>query len=143
MQVPAPVIYTTPKTPTYVRVKTSFWIGPGVWHDFSVTQGPANEQVTVTAAPKSLDWDFGDHGTLRCYGPGSSTDLTNCVHVYQQSSANLPNRKYTVNVVMNWDVTWACVGIGCQGNNGGVLPGMTSPANAQLEVGEIQGNSGQ
>jgi hypothetical protein len=125
-------------------VKTSFWIGPGVWAPVvSATAGPPNEQVTVTAAPKNLDWDFGDQAKLTCNGPGSSTDLTNCIHVYQRSSASQPNKKYTVGVVMNWNVTWACAGAGCQGQNAGALAGTATQANAQLEVGEIQGNSGQ
>lgn len=140
MQVPAPVIYTTPKSPTYVQVKTSFWIDPGVWHDITAVQGP----VTVTATPQSLEWNLGDGSKpLPCSGPGSSTDLTNCVHTYLQSSANLPNKKYAVNVTMYWAVNWVCAGPACQGQNGGQLNGMTSQANAQLEVGEIQGNSGQ
>jgi len=126
-------------------VNTAFWIGGGVWKDFSATGGLPNEVVTVTAKPTSLAWDFGDGSpTLTCYSAGSSTDTKTCVHTYQRSSASRPGNSYAINVVMTWDVSWTCAGANCQGQGQtpvAMQPPLTMPGNAPLAVGEIQSNA--
>ena len=138
--VPVPVVHTTPNSPTYVQLKTSFWIGPGVWQNFAAARTQFGQTVTVTAVKDNLLWDFGDGATLTCNGPGSPNDTTTCVHTYQRSSANRPGGVYPLAATMTWKVVWTCAG-NCPGLNGGNLAPLQTTGNAPLKVGEIQGNN--
>ena len=97
--------------------------------------------ITVTATAKVLriTWDMGDGTTVTCrtagtpykasYGQKRSPD---CGHVYMTSSADQPDKSYTVTATSDWVITWAGAG-----QTGTIrLGGLTR--STQITIGEAQ-----
>jgi hypothetical protein len=97
--------------------------------------------ITVTATAKVLriTWDMGDGTAVTCrtagtpykasYGQKRSPD---CGHVYMTSSANQPDKSYTVTATSDWVITWAGAG-----QTGTIrLGGLTR--STQITIGEAQ-----
>ncbi|TCC32553.1 hypothetical protein [Kribbella sindirgiensis] len=93
--------------------------------------------VTVTAQVKAINWAMGDGKTVRCEGPGTPYDASmgvagspTCGHRYVKTSEKLPNCKYPVTAVAQWDVTWEST----LGDSGQIA--MTQQATTQLRIGQ-------
>ncbi|MBO2458584.1 hypothetical protein [Actinomadura violacea] len=143
---PVPSAHTAPKGKTYVRVKTSLWVGGfKVVKTDKVSAGA--QTVQAVATPASVTWNLGkpmgqDTIIQTCENAGSENGRT-CTYTYQRSSAAKPGGAYQITATINWNIDWTCEGDDCQGH-GGDLPqqSRTSPL-TPLTVGEIQTTTSQ
>lgn len=110
------------------------------------TVGPITESasaggitITATAALRQIAWAMGDGTTVVCqtggtpyraeYGKRTSPD---CGYVYEKSSFDQPDGKYTVTATSDWVITWEGAG-----QTGTIrLNGLTR--SVQISVGEAQ-----
>jgi len=127
-----------------VRAETWWWTETADPVTARAEDGPL--WVEVTADPVTLQVDPGD-GTpiVSCPDGGVPYDFarayhdqeggSDCVHVYQQTSAGYPGEAFTVTATLHWEVHWI---------SGGPLSGVGSlPSDATTEtfdlpVGELQ-----
>lgn len=80
-----------------------------------MTASASSGGITVTATARLLNvsWDMGDGNTLTCNGAGEPYKASygkakspDCGYVYQKSSSNEQDGKYTVTATSDWVVTW-------------------------------------
>ncbi|QGK72252.1 hypothetical protein GIY23_12835 [Allosaccharopolyspora coralli] len=130
---------------TVVGEHTWFWTDPDTWRvqRERVQAGPV--WAEVTARPTRLRMNPGNGATpVSCAGPGTPYERSfglhapspDCSLVYESSSAGQPGEQVTARWSITWEITW-------RGNTGtapvgGVLPPMTSTAEARLAVAEAQ-----
>lgn len=125
-------------------------VGMPVWlwvaNPDSHTYGPATASasaggitVTATARVEQITWDMGDGTKVVCQNAGTPyqprfgrSESPDCGHVYDKSSADQPDQKYTVTATSDWVITWAGAG-----QTGTIrLGGLTR--SVQIAVGEAQ-----
>lgn len=121
------------------------WLGvsdPGQSTTGPITRSASAGGMTVTATARlaSVVWSMGDGNTVTCAGtnaPGTRWDGVStaksptCGHVYQKTSANQPQTRYTITATFNWSISWS--GGGAQGTID-----MDFSRSTTLRVGEIQ-----
>jgi hypothetical protein len=104
------------------------WIPGSQWRTLHQRTEAGAAWAEVTAQPVSQTWTFGDGSRpVTCFGRG--TELTgfnvhralegspSCGYTYTVSSKDQPQQRYTVDVTVNWQLSW----IG-SGDTGGILP---------------------
>jgi hypothetical protein len=104
------------------------WMPAPTWRALGQRTAAGDVWAQVVATPVSQSWDFGDGSPpVICRGPG--TPLTDndealdgspdCSYRYTVSSKDQPHGRYTVRLVVTWQVSW--VG---SGDSGGILEPM-------------------
>lgn len=127
-----------------VRAETWWWTETAGVVTSRTEDGPL--WVEVTATPASLEVDPGDGApTVSCPDGGTPYDFdssyhdqegrSDCVHVYQQTSAGQPAEAFTVTATLHWDVHWVSGG---PINEAGSLPSDATVETFPLPVGELQ-----
>jgi hypothetical protein len=93
--------------------------------------------VTATARAEEILWDMGDGTTFACTPPGTPYDASygwaespDCDHVYTQTSADQPGKKYTVEATTTWRVPWQ------GGGQAGVLT-TSRTSTTEITIGEL------
>ncbi len=154
LRLPAPDLHFNPPSSSVVNLPTWLWIDASIWHPLSVTATAGSVSATAVATPTSVTWQTGDGGQVVCRGPGRPFDFavpaqdqeTGCQHTYQASSIGQPSSNgdpddaaYRVRATVTWSVSWAAVGASGQG----VLPPLTTAAEAAVRVVQVESvNSG-
>jgi hypothetical protein len=104
------------------------WLPPTSWRTLRQRTAAGAVWAEVTARPVTQTWYFGDGSPpLDCAGPGTPLTDTekafegspDCGYRYVVSSKDEPRGRYTVRVVVTWQVSW--VG---SGDTGGILEPM-------------------
>lgn len=144
---PAPVIYTSPPSSTYVNLPTWLWIDPADWRPFVATASAGAVSATATAEPSSVTWSMGDGSSVVCTGPGvpydfsvpASEQQTDCSYTYTRSSAGQPGVDgpadvFRVTATINWVVTWSAAGT----PGGGDLPQLSTTSTQFLRVEQVE-----
>ncbi|WJY53533.1 hypothetical protein QRN89_29225 [Streptomyces chengbuensis] len=142
LDLPSPVIHTSPEEGfvQVVHVPTWMWVGGSHWRPVSQTVQVPGVTVKATARPRRALWSMGDGSTVTCSGPGTAytrdfpaeAESPDCGHVYTRASTAEPSRKFTVSVRVVWDVEWT------GGGQSGVVRGLETEAERQLTVDEVQ-----
>ncbi|WP_141859452.1 ATP/GTP-binding protein [Kribbella jejuensis] len=141
MQLAPPQIETAPSAGQIGLVNMPVWMwvtkSENTWGPIVRSASVPGLSVTATAQVKAIDWSMGDGTTVRCEGPGTPYDKSmgvkfspTCGHRYVKTSHKLPNCKYPVTAVAQWDITWEST----LGDNGQIS--MTQQAATQLRIGE-------
>lgn len=106
-----------------VGLPTWLWV-EGDWSERRATAAVGSVSATVHAVPVGVDWDTGDGGHLLCdrglpYDPtrAARSQASTCTHVFQRSSATLPERAYRVRATLRW-VAWWTASTGAGGSLG-------------------------
>lgn len=116
------------------------WLDPTDWAPVDAEAAAAGVSVTVTATPVRVEWDMGDGTVVTCDGPGvvwnfdgPNPDSTDCSHVFQYTSVDEPEGRYSGSVSIVWSIAW-------QASTGesGTLPEGRSSAPLSLLVTERQ-----
>ncbi|GAA2075810.1 hypothetical protein [Actinomadura alba] len=141
---PVMKIQTSPRTRSYVGLRTFLWVDRGQWTPKSNPVSAGGHTVTGTSTPVEVVWNLGEK-TITCTGPGTpynpkrpENQKGTCTHVYQKSSAGQPGGEYQISATVNWRVTWVCEPA-CGSGDAGMVAGLS--AVEQLPVGEIQTGS--
>ena len=127
-----------------VRAETWWWTETAEPVTSRAEDGPL--WVEVTADPAALEVDPGDGApTVSCPDGGTPYDFgvayhdqeggSDCVHVYQQTSANRPGEAFTVTSTLHWEVHWVSGG---PLSDAGSLPPDATTETFDLPVGELQ-----
>ncbi|MFF0266879.1 hypothetical protein [Kribbella sp. NPDC004536] len=141
MQLAPPLIKTAPGAGQIGLVNMPVWLwvikSENTWGPIVRSAGVPGLSVTATARVKAVNWSMGDGKTIRCEGPGTPYDKSmgvkdspTCGHRYTRTSTKLPNCKYSVTAVAQWDITWQST----RGDTGQIS--MTQQAAAQLRIGQ-------
>ncbi|MFD7157847.1 hypothetical protein ACFV9C_24815 [Kribbella sp. NPDC059898] len=141
MQLAPPLIKTAPAPGQIGLVNMPVWMwvtqSESTWGPIVRSASVPGLSVTATARVKAIDWSMGDGSTVRCDGPGTPYDKSvgvknspTCGHRYVKTSRKLPNCKYPVTAVAQWEITWEST----LGDTGQI--GMTQQAATQLRIGE-------
>ncbi|WP_338600495.1 hypothetical protein [Saccharopolyspora sp. SCSIO 74807] len=130
---------------TVVGEHTWFWTEPAGWHPVQrrVQAGPVWAEVTATPRTLSLAPGTGQPAAS-CAGPGTPYDRSfglhaaspDCDVVFTHSSAHRPGEQVQARWAITWQVSWR--GFDGTAPTGGILPPMTSRADADLAVAEAQ-----
>lgn len=154
MTLPAPIISSDPAGTSVVDLPTWLWVGPTMWHQYSVTATAGAVSATAVATPVAVTWSTGDGGTEQCGGPGRAYDpslpsawqATYCSHVYAHTSIGQPtpdgdpdHGRYPISATVHWAVTWTAVGA----PGGGSLPSLSTSSTSSLRVIQIQSLNAQ
>ncbi len=127
-----------------VRAETWWWTETSAPATARAEDGPL--WVEVTAAPAALEVDPGDGGpVVSCPDGGVPYDFgrayhdqeggSDCLHVYQQTSAGQPGEAFTVTATLHWQVHWVSGG---PTSGAGSLPPDATTETFGLPVGELQ-----
>jgi hypothetical protein len=127
-----------------VRAETWWWTETADPVTARAEDGPL--WVEVTADPVSLEVDPGDGAPgVSCPDGGTPYDFervyhdqqggSDCVHVYQQTSAGQAGEAFTVTATLHWEVRWVSGG---PISGAGVLPADVTTETFGLPVGELQ-----
>jgi hypothetical protein len=141
MQLAPPLIKTAPAAGQIGLVNMPVWLwvtkSENTWGPIVRSASVPGLSVTATAQVKAINWSMGDGNTVRCEGPGTPYDKSmgvkgspTCGHRYVKTSQKLPNCKYPVTAVAQWDITWQST----MGDTGQIS--MTQQAATQLHIGE-------
>lgn len=141
MYLSPPLIKTAPAPGQIGLVNMPVWLwvtkSENTWGPIVRKASVPGLAVTVTAKVKAINWSMGDGSTVRCEGPGTpyskSMGVQNsptCGHRYTKTSRKLPNCKYPVTAVAQWEINWTST----LGDNGQIP--MTQQAATQLRIGE-------
>jgi hypothetical protein len=141
MRLAPPLINTAPGSGQIGLVNMPVWLWvtktENTWGPIVRSASVPGLAVTVTAQVKAINWSMGDGKTVRCEGPGTPYDKSmgvkgspTCGHRYVKTSRKLPNCKYPVTAVAQWDITWQST----LGDTGQIA--MTQQAATQLRIGE-------
>lgn len=150
---PLPGIVLNPPSSRVQIVNLETWlsISAADWRVVTAQVSQAGITVTTTATPTRTTWSTGDGGQVVCLGPGSTYDTsmpsssqhTNCSHVYKRTSANQPGGTYVITATVDWQVTWTATGIAAGIPASGDLGNVQRSSNTTLRVGEIQALNGK
>lgn len=143
LKLPKPAIQSSPGAgiPQVVELPTWTWMPQAQWAAKSATASVPGEAVTVTAAPVSLSFSWGDGTSSTCQGPGTpytpgtsdpSAPSPTCGHTYQVTSAAAPGQHFPVTVTLTWKVAWAGAG------RAGTLADLATTTTLQWMVEQIQ-----
>jgi hypothetical protein len=127
-----------------VRAETWWWTETAEPVTARAEDGPL--WVEVTADPASLEVDPGDGApVVSCPDGGTPYDFgrayhdqeggSDCVHVYQQTSAGQAGEAFTVTATLHWEVHWVSGG---PISGAGTLPSDATTETFGLPVGELQ-----
>ncbi|WP_134000033.1 ATP/GTP-binding protein [Kribbella sp. VKM Ac-2566] len=141
MRLAPPLVKTAPGPGQIGLVNMPVWLWvtktENTWGPIVRSANVPGLAVTVTAQVKAINWSMGDGKTVRCEGPGTPYDKSmgvkgspTCGHRYVKTSRKLPNCKYPVTAVAQWDITWQST----LGDSGQIS--MTQQAATQLRIGE-------
>jgi hypothetical protein len=141
MQLAPPLIKTAPNTGQIGLVNMPVWLWvtktENTWGPIVRSASVPGLSVTATAQVKAINWSMGDGKTVRCEGPGTPYDASmgvksspTCGHRYAKTSHKLPNCKYPVTAVAQWEINWQST----LGDTGQIS--MTQQAATQLRIGE-------
>lgn len=142
LQLPNPIVHTSPSNKTYVQLRTGLWIEPGGFSEVTATTPPKGGTIVeAIAEPRDVTWNMGE-STVTCKSAGSRTG-TRCGYTYRRSSAGQPNRRYAISVTVTWNVSWVCVQGPCDAPAGDWGPNstMSRTTGTTLAVGEVQTES--
>lgn len=119
---------------------TWLWLDPSNWAPVEADAAAAGVSVTVTATPVRVEWDMGDGTVVQCDGPGVVWDVdgpnptdTDCSHVFQHTSVDESDGRYSGSVSIVWSIAWQA-----STGEGGTLPEGRSSAPFSLLVTEMQ-----
>jgi hypothetical protein len=143
-------IQASPKTEGLTGATSWFWLSPTP-SSRSVSVSLAGESVTVTAAPRSVHWDFGDGRGLTggpgvAYRPGG-TPRGVVEHIYQTRClpgdqgrdpyvlASCGPDGYTVAAAVEWAISYTATG---PVTAGGVLPSRSTTTSTAYPVSEAR-----
>lgn len=141
LQLPSPVVGTSPSGDQLVLYPTWLWVDRSVWGPVSATAQVPGLSVTATAVPVSAVWSMGTGQSVTCQGPGTpyvpgATDPAasspDCGYTYARSSAGQPGERFAVSVTVSWRVSWA------GGGQSGTVDGLSTRATVDLRVREVQ-----
>ncbi|MFG1905243.1 hypothetical protein [Kribbella sp. NPDC048928] len=141
MQLAPPLVKTAPAAGQIGLVNMPVWLwvtkSENTWGPIVRSASVPGLSVTATAKVKAINWSMGDGQTVRCEGPGTPYSKAmgvksspTCGHRYSKTSHKLPNCKYPVTAVAQWDITWTST----LGDNGQIS--MTQQAATQLRIGQ-------
>ncbi|GAA3086043.1 hypothetical protein JOF29_007655 [Kribbella aluminosa] len=141
MRLAPPLIKTAPGAGQIGLVNMPVWMwvtkSENTWGPIVRSASVPGLSVTVTAQVKAINWSMGDGSTVRCDGPGTPYDKSmgvknspSCGHRYVKTSHKLPNCKYPVTAVAQWDITW----LSTLGDTGQISK--AQQAATQLRIGE-------
>ena len=127
-----------------VRAETWWWTETAAPVSARAEDGPL--WVEVTAEPAALEVDPGDGGpVVSCPDGGVPYDFgsayhdqeggSDCVHVYQQTSAGRPGEAFMITGTLHWEVHWVSGG---PISGAGSLPADATTETFGLPVGELQ-----
>lgn len=155
----AALLLTPPKTKTdpappkrsFVGLATWVWAAPEKKTRQVTASLPAlglSATVTATRGGLQLSPGTGDGSRYELHPAGGvcpslgaaytgSSQTPPCGVTYQQSSADMPNRVYTLTASFTWTVTWT----GSDGT-GGTMPPGTFGDTVNIPVGEVQSVNG-
>ena len=153
LQLPLPTPQHSPdlrlrdgRAATLVGEHTWFWTNSADWHPHTarVQAGPVWAAVTATPVRLSMQPGTGAR-SVSCAGPGTPYQRSfgmharspDCEVVYTRSSLGQPEGQTTAGWAITWQVTWRG-GMGPEPTEAGVLPVMTSRAQARFAVAEAQ-----
>ena len=136
--------YGRPESMQVLGLPTWMWVSdPGASTTGPVTSTATDAGVTVTATGRVREavWQMGDGTTVTCTGTSAAgtpyhesygtQPSPTCGHTYQRTSAHEPDRAFTVQVTVHWDVVWTG-----GGQSGALSTSVTR--STQLRVGEVQ-----
>jgi enoyl reductase len=140
-----------PPKRSYVGLATWVWAAPEKKIRQVTASIPAlalSATVTATRGGLQLSPGTGDGTRYELHPPGGmcpgvgrpytgATQTPPCGVTYQRSSADLPNRGYTLTASFTWTVTWT----GSDGTGGTMEPG-TYGDDVNIPVGEVQSTTG-
>jgi hypothetical protein len=141
MRLAPPLVRTAPAPGQVGLVNMPVWLwvtrSENTWGPIVRSASVPGLTVTVTAKVKAINWSMGDGNTVRCEGPGTPYTKAmgvkgspTCGHRYTTTSRKLPNCKYPVTAVAQWDINWAST----LGDTGQIS--LTQHAGTQLRIGE-------
>jgi hypothetical protein len=142
-----PFGYPVPRTSPGIDVEqitglpTWLWLDPTSFTGLSARAEIPGFWVQVSAHPRQVIWDMGDGETVTCAGPGTpydpsvpdDTQSTDCSHVYQHTSFDEPDGRYSASVTVTWSVDWTS-----STGAGGVLADASRTTTFELTVTERQ-----
>lgn len=113
LRLPAPDIGSAPCTEDgcmgAVGAPVWLWVNTP-WESVTAEASIPGGSISATARPVRTDWDMGDGTTIQCttgtpysesYGWAESPD---CGHIYQTTSADQPDQRYTITSNLYWVV---------------------------------------
>ncbi|MFF0270386.1 hypothetical protein [Kribbella sp. NPDC004536] len=141
MQLAPPLIRTAPAAGQVGLVNMPVWLWvsktENTWGPIVRGASVPGLSVTATGRVKAINWTMGDGSTVRCDGPGTPYDKSKhiagsptCGHRYATTSHKLPNCKYPVTAVAQWEITWQST----MGDGGQIAT--TQQSTTQLRIGE-------
>jgi hypothetical protein len=123
----APVLGLAPAAPSTLKgsmgiVNANMWMwaadpGPHTTGPITVSASAGGASVTATGTLEKIVWDMGDGNTVTCTSPGTpwtqnaerNESSPDCGYVYRRSSANQPDKTYTMTATAYWSITWNAV----------------------------------
>jgi hypothetical protein len=104
------------------------WVPDRHWRTLHQRTAAGAAWAEVTARPVAQTWTFGDGSRpLTCLNPGTEITRSNahrglegspsCGYTYTVSSRDQPEQRYTIEVTVDWQVSWTG-----SGDTGGILP---------------------
>ena len=139
--VPEPQVVMSPRTRSYVNLKT--WLAVANWSNQSASASAGGLTSTVTAVPQRVTWEMGPSGgVVVCSGPGERYDPsvpdewqdTDCGYTYRRSSAGVgSNNAYTARATVTYRATWSATD-----GTGGVIGTVSRSTTFSVPVAEIQ-----
>jgi hypothetical protein len=104
------------------------WVPDRHWRTLHQRTAAGAAWAEVTARPVAQTWTFGDGSRpLTCLSPGTEITRSNahrglegspsCGYTYTVSSRDQPEQRYTIEVTVDWQVSWTG-----SGDTGGILP---------------------
>jgi hypothetical protein len=141
----APTVSMAPSGKAIVNLKSWLWIDPAQWQPIHATAAAGGITAIATAAPEYVVWDMGDGNQVTCAGPGIAYNTnipdqdqsTTCGYTYQETSANAPNQQFTITATIEYDVSWASVGVAGGGDLGDVAGASTITPVTVDEIGTV------
>lgn len=140
LDLPEPIIGSSPGGEQLVRLPTWLWIAPGSWEPRTATAAVPGVSVRVAARARKVTWRMGDGSTVVCRGPGTRwmsgtsplAPSPSCGHTYRRSSAGQPGNAYPVSATVSWSVAWT------GGGQSGSFPDLQTTSSAAFAVAESQ-----
>jgi hypothetical protein len=130
-----------PNSMGLIGMPTWMWVANPTAQTFGPIERSITDVITVTARAEveRVVWNMGDGNTVTCTGPGTPYHESygkrrspDCGHAYTRTSANQPNKAYTVSATAYWVLRWTGPG----GTSGTIQTDFSNQA--QIQVGEMQ-----
>jgi len=109
LQLPRPQPRTWPAPEDQV-VRVPVWLHVDNFESASATATAGPVSATVSAAPVSVEWSFGDGQSVTCADAGAELragpSVSACTHTFERTSARQPGEVFAGSVSITWHLRW-------------------------------------